>query len=87
MTFEVPERYNASTLLDDNLAAGRGERVAIRTEQGDVTYAELQDRMCRAARHVRSNSCAYVTSPDSVRWATRSPRPASSCASSSVLTL
>ena len=50
MTFAVPERYNASTLLDDNLAAGRGERVAIRTEHGDVTYAELHDRACRAAR-------------------------------------
>ena len=54
MSFEVPERYNASTLLDDNLAAGHGERVAIRTEQEEVTYADLHDRVCRAARALQA---------------------------------
>ncbi|MBV8956258.1 MAG: AMP-binding protein, partial [Solirubrobacterales bacterium] len=50
MIFEVPERYNASSLLDENLAGGRGAKVAVRTETDELTYAELHDRVCRAGR-------------------------------------
>ena len=39
--FSVPERYNASAILFDNLAAGRGERVAITGPGGTRTYREL----------------------------------------------
>ena len=45
---DVPERYNVSTLIDDNLAAGRGDNVAIRCEEQEVTYAQLYERVCRA---------------------------------------
>ena len=36
-----PERYNASLILDENLAAGRGDKLAIRSADGDLTYAGL----------------------------------------------
>jgi benzoate-CoA ligase family protein len=39
--FHVPERYNASAILFDNLAAGRGDRPALLGEFGTVTYAQL----------------------------------------------
>ena len=39
------ERYNASLILDDNLAAGRGDKVAIRTPAGEeISYAELAEQ-------------------------------------------
>src|SRR5438067_1034778 len=37
----APERMNASTMLDANLAAGRGDSVALMLEDGVVTYGEL----------------------------------------------
>lgn len=43
--FAVPERYNASAILFDNLAAGRGDRPALHSADGSMTYAEL----CAAA--------------------------------------
>jgi benzoate-CoA ligase family protein len=39
--FVVPERYNASAILFDNLAAGRASRVAVTGPAGTRTYAEL----------------------------------------------
>lgn len=51
---EVPERYNVSTLLDDNLEAGRGDKVAICCEEQQVTYAELHERVCRAGHALRA---------------------------------
>ena len=54
MALEVPERYNVSTLLDRNLEAGRGERVAIRCGDEEVTYAGLLGRACRAGRALRA---------------------------------
>ena len=39
--FDVPERYNASAILFDNLAAGRGDRPALLGDFGTVTYAQL----------------------------------------------
>ena len=39
--FSVPDRYNASDILFDNLAAGRGGKTAIYCPLGNRTYAEL----------------------------------------------
>jgi benzoate-CoA ligase family protein len=39
--FTVPERYNASRILFDNLSGGRGERLAIIGPAGTRSYAEL----------------------------------------------
>jgi len=46
-TPSIPERYNASLLLDENLDAGRGDKVAIHGGDEHVTYAELFARACR----------------------------------------
>jgi benzoate-CoA ligase family protein len=45
--------HNASTLLDENLVAGRGEKVAISCGDERVTYAELYARMCGAGTALR----------------------------------
>ena len=39
--FAIPESYNASRILFDNLAAGRGDRLALTGPGGTRTYAEL----------------------------------------------
>lgn len=39
--FAIPERYNASRVLFDNLAAGRGDRCAVTGPSGARSYAEL----------------------------------------------
>jgi len=39
--FTIPERYNASAVLFDNLAAGRGDRPAIIGPAGGRSYAQL----------------------------------------------
>jgi benzoate-CoA ligase family protein len=39
--FTIPERYNASAVLFDNLAAGRGERPAVIGPAGGRSYAQL----------------------------------------------
>ncbi|HUF01091.1 MAG TPA: benzoate-CoA ligase family protein [Gaiellaceae bacterium] len=49
----IPERYNASLLLDRNLEAGRGEKAAILWGDETVTYAELYARACGVAAHLR----------------------------------
>jgi benzoate-CoA ligase family protein len=42
------ERYNSSLILDANLDAGRGDKLAIRTPEGeDLTYAQLAERVAR----------------------------------------
>ena len=45
--FAVPERYNASEILFDNLSAGRGGKVAIYADSGNVTYQELCATACQ----------------------------------------
>jgi benzoate-CoA ligase family protein len=45
--------YNASTLLDANLDAGRGEKIAISCGGERVTYGELYARACGAATLLR----------------------------------
>ncbi len=45
--FSVPRRYNAAAILFDNLAAGRGDKIAVHEDAGTVTYAELCAQACR----------------------------------------
>jgi benzoate-CoA ligase len=44
----LPERYNASLLIDRSLDAGRADKVAIRYGDARVTYGELARRINRA---------------------------------------
>jgi benzoate-CoA ligase len=51
----VPERYNASLILDVNLEAGRGDKPAIRTPEGEqLTYEELAALAARVGHLLRS---------------------------------
>jgi benzoate-CoA ligase family protein len=47
VTATAPQHYNASTLLDNNLAAGRADKVAIYSNAETVTYGELFKRVCQ----------------------------------------
>jgi benzoate-CoA ligase family protein len=49
----IPERYNASLLLDHNLEAGRGDKTAILCRDEAVTYAELFARACGVGATLR----------------------------------
>ena len=51
----MEQLFNATDyLLDRRLAAGDGERVALAGAFGEVSYAELGDRVCRTAAGLRS---------------------------------
>ena len=52
---ELPERYNASTILDANLEAGRGAKPALAGAGGSVSYQQLFELTCRAARSFREH--------------------------------
>jgi hypothetical protein len=39
--FTIPDRYNASRILFDNLAKGRGDRLALTGPAGSRSYGEL----------------------------------------------
>lgn len=45
--FSVPERYNASEILFDNLNAGRSGKTAVYADSGNATYGELCDVACQ----------------------------------------
>ncbi len=45
--FAIPDRYNASRILFDNLARGRGEKLALTGPAGSRSYAELCAEACR----------------------------------------
>ncbi|QOZ06736.1 benzoate-CoA ligase family protein [Bradyrhizobium sp. CCBAU 51765] len=45
--FAVPETYNASRVLFDNLGKGRGDKIALMGPAGTRTYAELCGEACR----------------------------------------
>lgn len=45
--FAVPENYNASRILFDNLAKGLGDKLALIGPAGTRTYAELCAEACR----------------------------------------
>jgi hypothetical protein len=47
---DLPERYDASLLIDANCEAGRGARVAIYCGDERVTDRELLDPACAMAR-------------------------------------
>jgi benzoate-CoA ligase len=49
----VPDRYNASLLLDQNLEGGRGDRIAIQCGGETVTYSELYARACGVGATLR----------------------------------
>src|SRR5262249_11397447 len=46
--FGVPERYNASCILFDNLSAARAEKIALYCDQQTVTYRQLCDLSSQA---------------------------------------
>ncbi|MFL6191444.1 MAG: benzoate-CoA ligase family protein [Actinomycetes bacterium] len=50
----LPERYNVATILDANLEAGRGGKVAIRGAGGEVTYEQLLASAGAAGRALRA---------------------------------
>jgi benzoate-CoA ligase family protein len=41
ISFDIPERYNAASILFDNIAASRGDKVALHCGPRSVTYVEL----------------------------------------------
>jgi benzoate-CoA ligase family protein len=47
---DLPERYNVATLLDDNLAAGRADKIAVVCGEERLTYGELFARVCAMGR-------------------------------------
>ena len=50
----IPRDYNAATdLLDRNLAAGRGDKLAFIDDRSSLTYAQLAERVDRAAGALR----------------------------------
>jgi benzoate-CoA ligase family protein len=49
----IPERYNASLLLDRNLEAGREDKAAVLCGNETATYAELFARACGAGAALR----------------------------------
>ena len=49
----IPERYNASLLLDRNLEAGRQDKAAILCEDEALTYGDLFARACGAGAALR----------------------------------
>jgi benzoate-CoA ligase family protein len=52
-TARIPERYNASLLLDRNLEAGRERKAAILCGDEAATYAELFQRACGVGAALR----------------------------------
>src|SRR5262245_23177871 len=50
----IPEKYNAATLIDANLEAGRGEKTAIYFGDERVTYQDLFNRVCAMGRGLRA---------------------------------
>lgn len=61
--FSLPDRYNASRILFDNLTAGRADKVAVFSSAGDATYGELCDRAGRAGNALKG---AGLQHPDRV---------------------
>ncbi len=49
----IPRDYNASELIDRNVAEGRGAKPAVRYAGTATTYAELSQRMNRAGNALR----------------------------------
>lgn len=52
--FSLPDGYNASEILFQNLRQGRGSKVAVHSAGGDTTYAELCRLACRIGNALTS---------------------------------
>jgi benzoate-CoA ligase family protein len=71
---ELPERYNVGAdLLERNLTAGRGNKQAIASAARDLTYQELFNLACGAARAlldlgVRREERVLIVGYDSAGW-------------------
>jgi benzoate-CoA ligase family protein len=52
--FTIPERYNASEILFRNLEAGRDEKIAVYSLQGNTSYGELCVKAARAGNALKS---------------------------------
>jgi len=52
--FSVPQDYNCSEILWKNLAAGRGEKIAILCEDRKITYRQLCDMAARVGNGLKS---------------------------------
>lgn len=52
--FAIPERYNASRILFDNLACGNGDRTALIGPLGSLSYVQLCDAASRWGRGLQS---------------------------------
>ncbi len=50
----IPEKYNAATLIDANLEAGRGAKTAIYFGDERITYLDLYNRVCAMGRALRA---------------------------------
>jgi len=50
----TPEKYNAATMIDANLEAGRGEKTAIYSGDERITYNDLFNRVCAMGRGLRA---------------------------------
>jgi benzoate-CoA ligase len=72
---EIPREYNAAVdLIGRNLAAGRGGKVAYVDDTGSCTYAQLAERVDRAANAliamgIRREDRIAIAMVDSVDWA------------------
>src|SRR4030081_156789 len=71
---DLPDRYNvAADLLDRHLTNGRGDKRAISSAGGDVTYKEVFQLACGAARTlnelgVRREERVLIVAYDSPGW-------------------
>lgn len=52
--FAIPQQYNASRILFDNLSKGRGEKLALTGPAGTRSYAELCAEACRWGNGLQS---------------------------------
>ncbi len=54
----IPEKYNAATLIDANLEAGRGAKTAIYFGDERITYRDLFNGVCATGRALRALGAA-----------------------------
>src|SRR5262245_59129516 len=55
MVVTIPREYNAAVdLVDRNLRAGRGDKIAVRDDRGAFTYADVAERVNRAGNALRA---------------------------------
>lgn len=59
--FAIPQTYNASRILFDNLAKGRGDHPALIGPLGTRSYAELCAEACRWATVLCRSDCNAAT--------------------------